>query len=767
MAKAADVYFRVDPWKIMEEGFDPAYSRVSESVFSLANEALGVRGCFDEGGSVDSLRGAYVNGVYDMERLNRSYRGIITETHFMIPAADWLMTEITLDGEKLDLGKVQFRDFRREMDMRRGTLERGFVWQTASGKELRLSFLRFMDRVHRERAYQRVVMEPLNFSGAVEIAAGLSFDVVHEGYKKCFWQDVRAEGEGSRFALQGSTTLSGQEVFAGAVLNISGDIQIAEKTAALRAVLPLEQGKILTVDKRVVILFDGDTGESLWQKGQAALTACGQISLDEALTAQEEYWAAYWRTSDVEIEAAEGQEAAVAAEQQGIRFCSFQLAQIYNGGSTRHNIGAKGLTGEAYNGHAFWDTEACCLPFYLFTNPRAARDLLLYRYNTLPQAIERAKMLDCEGACYPLATLNGDEACSLWQHANLQLQPSTAVAYGVWHYAHVTGDRDFLYTYGAEMLLQIARFLASRVEKGGQTGKYGFFGVMGPDEFHMMVNNNAYTNYMGMRTLLCAVQTLDDMRRDEPDAWAALMEKTALKADEITLWREIAENMYLPKDETGLIEQHEGYFNLPHTDINAIPVSQFPLYEHWSYDRIYRSDMVKQPDVLMMLYLYNSSFTEEEKRVNYAFYEPRTIHESSLSPAIHSILAAESGKMEEATRFFGFATRLDLDNYNRNTREGLHVTSIALAWVNIVYGFAGLRSDGEGLRFAPRLPERWKKLSFSILYQGRVILIRMEKEATGFRLLRGEPLQVQVYGKPCTINSEEVMIPASDANVSA
>ena len=758
MAKAADVYFQVDPWKIIEEGFDPAYSRVSESVFSLANETLGVRGSFDEGGSVDSLRGAYVNGVYDMERLNRSYRGIITETHFMIPAADWLMTEITLDGEKLDLGKVRFRDFRREMDMRRGTLERSFVWQTASGKELRLSFLRFMDMVHRERAYQRVAMEPLNFSGAVEMTAGLSFDVLHEGYKKCFWQDVRGEAQGSRLALQGRTTLSGQEVFAGAVLNMSGEARITEKAASLRAVLPLEQGKTLTVDKRAVILFDGDTGESLWQKGQQALTASGQVSLDEALTAQREYWAAYWRTSDVEIEAKEGQEAAVAAEQQGIRFCSFQLAQIYNGGSMRHNIGAKGLTGEAYNGHAFWDTEACCLPFYLFTNPRAARDLLLYRYNTLPQALKRAKMLDCEGACYPLATLNGDEACALWQHASLQLQPSTAVAYGVWHYAHVTGDRDFLYMYGAEMLLQIARFLASRVEKGGKTGKYGFFGVMGPDEFHMMVNNNAYTNYMGMRTLLCAAQTLDDMRRDRPDACAALMEKTALGEAEIARWREIAANMYLPQDETGLIEQHDDYFNLPHTDINAIPVSQFPLYEHWSYDRIYRSDMIKQPDVLMMLYLYNSSFTEEEKRVNYEFYEPRTIHESSLSPAIHSILAAESGKMEEAVRFFGFATRLDLDNYNRNTREGLHVTSIALAWVNIVYGFAGLRSDGEGLRFAPRLPERWKKLSFSVLYQGRVILIRMEKETTGFRLLQGDALQVQVYGKPCTISEKEILI---------
>ena len=761
MAKAADVYFSVDPWKIIEEGFDPAYSRVSESVFSLANETMGVRGCFDEGGSAPSLRGAYINGVYDIEPLNRSYRGIVDKTHFMIPAADWLMTGISLDGERLDLGRVRFRDFKREMDMRSGVLTRSFVWQTASGKELRLSFLRFVDMTHRERAYQRITMEPLNFSGEAMFSAGLSFDVLHEGYQKCFWQSARSEARENCLLLQSRTTLSGQEVFAGAKVDlpVNAQMEAKDKTVSLSAVLPLEKGRETRVDKRAVLLFNGQTGETLWQSGLKTLEESERVSLDEALEGQKACWAAYWRISDVRIEAAPGHAAAAAAEQQGIRFCSFQLAQIYNGGSMRHNIGAKGLTGEAYNGHAFWDTEACCLPFYLFTNPSAARDLLLFRYNTLPQALERAKMLDCRGACYPIATLNGEEACSLWQHASLQLQPSTAVAYGIWHYAHVTGDRAFLYDYGAEMLLQIARFLASRVEKGGQTGKYGFFGVMGPDEFHMMVNNNAYTNYMGKRSLLCAAETLERMRVDAPETFEALKEKTGLAEEEMALWREIAEQMYLPQGASGLIEQHDGYFNLPHTDIDLIPISQFPLYEHWSYDRIYRSDMIKQPDVLMMLYLYNTSFSETEKRVNYEFYEPRTIHESSLSPAIHSILAAELGKMEEAVRFFGFATRLDLDNYNRNTREGLHVTSIAMAWANIVYGFAGLRSDGDGLRFAPRLPERWRKLCFSMVFKGRVIRVCMEKEATRFRLERGEEITVLVYGKPYALHGEDTLIP--------
>ena len=765
MAKTADIYFRVDPWAVIEDGFEPAYSRVSESVFSLANENTGVRGYFDEGGDTDSLRGAYLNGVYDIEKLPRSYKGIIDHTHFMIPAADWLRTGIVLDGERLDLSRVRFRGFRRKLDMREGTLRREFIWETASGKELRLSFLRFLDMIRRERAYQRISMEALNFSGEISFSSSVSFDVTHELYRQCFWQETRTAAEGNRMMLQSRTALSGQEVFAGAILDLPGAVSFTEegKTVSANALLRLEQGKPCTVEKRAVLLFSGSKGEELWEQGGRALTESEKVSAESALQAQKAYWRDYWKISDIRIEPSGAETAeAVKAEQQGIRFCSFQLAQTYNGGSMRHNIGAKGMTGEAYNGHAFWDTEACCLPFYLFTNPEAAKDLLLFRYNTLPQALERAKMLDCRGACYPVATLNGDEACSLWQHASLQMQPSTAVAYGIWHYVHVTGDKAFLWQYGAEMLLQIARFLASRAARGGRTGKYGFFGVMGPDEFHMMVDNNAYTNYMGMRTLAYAAETLEQMRREQPEAWSALAEKTALNQEETDTWKTIAAEMYIPGGADGVMEQHDGFFNLPHTEINSIPVSEFPLYEHWSYDRIYRTDMIKQPDVLMILYLYNSSFSRDVKRANYDFYEPKTIHESSLSPAIHSILAAELDKMEEAVRFFGFATRLDLDNYNRNTREGLHLTSIAMAWANIVYGFAGLRSDGELLRFAPRLPERWKQLEFSVTYRNRVLRIRMERNGTVFRVAEGEPLSLCVYGKEYLSGAEELFVPGID-----
>lgn len=752
MAKVADKYFITHPWKVVEQGFDPDYARVSESVFALCNESLGVRGFFDEGGSVPGLRGAYTNGVYERECLPKSYRGIVDKSHFMIPSADWLVTGIAIDGETLDMGSVSFTDYVRELDMLTGTLTRSFIWHTKTNKALRVRFLRFLDMLNGERAYQRITLEALNFSGAVELESGVSFNVLHQGRNACFWGETRMDITGNRCSVQSGTLMSGQEVFAGAVWDAPGVChgKMQDKTALLSATVALRAEKPVNLDKRAVVLFDGTSGQELWENGCAALSVAACVPFDEALEAQRAYWAEHWRISDIEIAPgdASGQTArSVAEDQQGIRFCSFQLAQIYSGGSVRHNIGAKGLTGEVYNGHAFWDTEACCLPFYLFTEPKAARSLLLFRYNTLDKARERARMLDCDGACFPVATLNGEEACSLWQHANLQLQPSTAVAYGVWHYVRVTGDDDFLWQYGAEMLLEIARFLCGRAGKSASTGKYGYFGVMGPDEFHLMVDNNAYTNYMGKRTLEYALETLKRMEELHADKYAALCEKTCLRGEELCAWRTVADNMELPITGDGIIEQHTGYFDLPHIDINAIPVCEFPLYDHWSYDRIYRTDMVKQPDVLMLFYLYNGSFTRDVKRANYDFYEPRTIHESSLSPSVHSILAAELGRMDEATGFFGYATRLDLDNYNRNTGDGLHTTSLAMAWANIVYGFAGLRSDGELLRFAPRLPKRWGRLAFSLFYKGRILSLNIDKSRVCFKLRQGEPISLLVYDK--------------------
>lgn len=742
MAKVADKYLCVDPWKIIEDGFHPDRSEVSESLFSLANEHQGARGFFEEGYSGQSLIGVYLNGIYE-ERFTEgmSYKGISNRLVFMVNTVNWLYTRIEVDGETLDIAKSKFFGFRRVLDFRTGELRREFIWETASGKKLHLIFLRLLSMKTKELAYQQIRITPLNFSGKVSLMMGLDFSVPHRMFKQNFWECVR-KGDG---AILGVSQNIGHRLFAGMQVSAeSPQVPVeGEKFIGVRLEVNVVEGQGSVVGKSVMLHTERNPAQALdevWERGMSQLQTSTK-RYEDVLNCNRAYWENFWANSDITIDGD-------AETQQGIRFCIFQMQQTYRGVSNGANIGAKGLTGEAYNGNAFWDTETYCLPFYLFSNPNAARALIDYRYKTLPQALARARDLDCEGACYPIATIDGTESCTLWQHASLQFQPTTAVAYAIWHYVHVTGDKAFLQKEGAEMLVQICRFLASRGQWSAK-GKFGYYAVMGPDEFKMMVNNNAYTNYMAKRTFEFTLQVLDGMD----------LSHLGCSRDELNQWRRMASEMFIPYDsETKLYEQHEGFFNLPHIDVDSIPVEDFPLYHHWSYDRIYRNDMIKQPDVLMFMFLYNQSFSREEKQANYGYYEPRCIHESSLSPSVHSILASELGRHQEAFDFFHFATRIDLDNYNRNTHEGIHTTSIAAAWMNIVYGFGGMRSDGELLSFKPSIPAHWSGYSFQVVYHGSVIRVEVSQGRAMLRIINGEPVCVKVCSQVMEVNREGVTI---------
>ena len=309
------------------------------------------------------------------------------------------------------------------------------------------------------------------------------------------------------------------------------------------------------------------------------------------------------------------------------------------------------------------------------------------------------------------------------------------------------------------MLVEICRMLATRGDWSADKSRYGYYGVMGPDEFQMMVNNNCYTNYMGRFTLSYTEEVLDKLQRENAALYQRIMEKMHLTHAEREEWKKIAKAMYIPKDEEKkLYEQHEGFFNLPHVEVDDIPTEDFPLYSHWTYDRIYRNDMIKQPDVLMLMLLFNHDFTEEELRANYEYYEPKCIHESSLSPSVHSILASQLKKHDEAYQFFGFATRMDLDNYNRNSGEGIHTTSIAAAWMNIVYGFGGMRSDGKVLEFHPSIPEKWQGYSFCIGYEENVIVVTVKKNTVEFCTMKDKEIPVKIYGKDYTLSQAPLTI---------
>ncbi len=749
MAKVADMYFSVDPWKVVEDGFNPDYAMVSESVFSLGNEYMGVRGYFDEGYSGQRLQGNYINGVFERKDFEKSaYKGMPDHMTYMVNTIDWLSLRLCAEGETLDLNRSNFRDFQRVLHLRTGILTRTFVWILPSGHEIFLCFERFFSMGRTRFGGQRVTARALNFDGALSVEAGLDLSQPHVSENKNLWDCLEKRTDGTFCEIGGRVRRSGHLLYS--QCEFAGDFTNAapreekEKYAGISFLLPLTQGASRSFHRVVNVqtCTNPDAHGNKFMKRFAG----AREELPDYDTLKEEsaaWWTREWEHSDILIEGDE-------ANQQGIRFCIFQMHQTYHGAEHNSVIGAKGLTGEAYNGNTFWDTETYCLNFYLFNNPEAAKNLLMFRYHTLQKAQSRAEALDCRGAFYPIATIDGTECCNLWQHASLQLQASTGVAYGIHHYVQVTGDTAFLRDYGIPMLVEICRMLASRGDWSPKTGKYGYYGVMGPDEFQMMVNNNCYTNFLAKKTFEYTLSVLPT-------------DYNAVPAAERESWQVMAEKMEIPYDtSTALFEQHESFFRLPHVDVERIPVEEFPLYSHWSYDHIYRNDMIKQPDVLMMQFLYNSCFTAEQKRKNFEYYEPRCIHESSLSPSVHSILASELGLNEKAYDFFRFATRLDLDNYNRNTAEGLHTTSIAAAWMNIVYGFGGMRSDGTVLRFSPSIPVQWSCYSFRLIYGGDILCVTVTQKEAEFRTLSGREIDLEVYGEKVRACAASVFVPLSN-----
>lgn len=730
MAKQAEKYIEVDEWSIIERGFHKDKNAASESLFSIGNEYCGLRGYAEEGASAPSLQGCYFNGVYEWarEENNSAYKGIIKRGHYMVNAVNPVKTQIYIDGKKLDTAKRKLINYERKLDFKSGLFTRTFTVKTDKGN-LTFTFSRFLSMTDYRSLYQKIEIVT-DYPARIEIYAGLDFAAKHGG-KSGRWTKVNSAVNGLTCAIVGKTQSTNQYLACEQNIALSENAEVESVEDKLSAGVKIRtsvNGKF-TLTKHVISSVD-KTGETNGKLPENTFNK----DYGKALRDNIKYYDKFWAASDIRIDGDR-------ENQQGIRFCIFQLQQTYHGVDCTDNIGAKGLTGEAYSGHAFWDTETYCLPYYLFNNLIAAKDLLLFRYSTLDKAKERAKQLDCKGACYPIATLNGNEACDLWQHASLQFQPSTGVAYGIRHYVNVSKDTRFLTDYGMEMLLEISRFLLSRGELGAD-GKFGYFCVMGPDEFQMMVNHNCYTNYMAKKTFEYTVECFEKYG-----------DKVNLGAteDELKAFAECAEKMYIPYDDgTKLFEQHDGFFRLPHVEVKDIPVTDFPLYYHWSYDRIYRNDMIKQPDVLMFMLLYGGDFTFEQKKANYEYYEPRCIHESSLSPSVHSILASELKKHDEALNFFGFASRLDLDDYNRNTCEGLHTTSIAAAWLNIVYGFGGIRSDGEKLIINPSIPDIWKGYSFKLNYNGCNVKVEVQKGKATIEVAGGS-VNAIVCGKEKTL----------------
>ena len=747
MGKVSSKYLKVDPNLLIEEGFHQDKNMVSESLFSLGNEYSGVRGFFEEGVSLPSLIGTYYNGIieYALEDIPNAYKGIAKRTHFTINSTNYLKCLIQIDGETLDLAKVKFKDFKRVLDMNSGLLTRTFTLLTNKG-EVELSFKRILGMKSHHFAIQEISFKA-NYNANLHLVLYLDGNILHWG-NHCYYQRGREEelSDGALLYIKTLTTKQSLLTLMDVSSPIKGKYSHQEKEVSLTYDLSLNKDKEVTFTRHVINIADkkhDDHYEENLKLGLKELKEIKQKGLSGLIKENEEFFKEAYKMSDIKINGDD-------MDAQGIRFCLFNLQQAYHGYEEDNNIGAKGLSGEAYSGHAFWDSETYCLPYFLFSNQKAAKDLILFRYHTLDQARQRAKDLDCLGACFPIATRNGEEACTLWQHASTQLQPTSAVAYAIYHYMNIYEDEEFMDNYGLELLLEITKFLYTRGQWNSNHTHFGYYGVMGPDEFQVMVNHNTYTNFMNKKAMEYTLKVLKEKKNTKKE----LIKRLGYSDEFINEVQSAIDNMLILYDEkTHMFEQHMGYYDLPHIDVDKIPQEEFPLYAHWSYDRIYRNDMIKQPDVLMFMFLYNQDFTNEQLKANYEYYEPRCIHESSLSPSIHSILALQLQKYDEALDFFGFATRLDLDDYNRNTKEGLHMTSIAAAWMNIIYGFLGLRSDKKTLRISPFLPSRWSSYEVNLSIKESKLNFLVNKESLTVKV-EGKPVDIIIFDKKEHIEKE-------------
>jgi len=727
--------------------------RLAESITSIGNGLMGMRGNFEETYTGDTHRGSYLAGVWfpDKTRVGWWKNGYPNYFGKVINAMNLISLRVTVNDTEIDLAALPVLRFERTLDMRTGVLFRKAVVQLPQG-EVEIQTERFVSIARREVLAIQYTVTP-QFDCTIRLLPALDADVhnLDSNYDETFW-DFAGEGQqGDVFHVSARTKENPFDAprFTVAAAMISdapgmepqpGEIRpgyvCRPYTACVRA------GESAAIHKYVAVATSRDHAEDA-----LAQTACNTVMGAQAAgyaTLRGEHEAAWlerWARADVTID---GDDAA----QQGIRFNIFQLFSTYYGEDSRLNIGPKGFTGEKYGGATYWDTEAYCLPMYLaIAGQETARDLLKYRHSQLEGAYFNARQQGLPGALYPMVTFTGVECHNEWEITFEEIHRNAAIAFAIHQYVRYTGDAEYLRTYGLEVLAAIAEFWAGRVHEHKAKNCFMIHGVTGPNEYENNVNNNWYTNRMAMWCLEYTIEAaaLADERR-----------RAALGLDAATLahYADIAARMYLPHDaELDIIVQHDTFLDKDLMPASAIPLEERPICQHWSWDRILRSCFIKQADVLQGLYFLGHVYDLDTKRRNFAFYEPMTVHESSLSPCVHSILAAEIGEHNKAVEMYQRTARLDLDNINNDTEDGLHITSMAGSWLSIAQGFAGMRiTEEQGLAFAPFLPDCWQGYAFTIVYRGRRLRIEVTQKAVTLILLDGQPLEVSLWGKKVQVD---------------
>ena len=748
-------YLQTDPWCIIEEGFHVNKQLASESIFSLGNGHIGQRANFEEYYSGETMLGSYIAGIYYPEKAERgNWKNGYSETNDrIINAPNWTAISVRLNDDRLDLAEWDIRNFRRVLNMREGFLERTFEAISSKGHRIQVSVKRFLSMAETEVGAISYSVKSLNYEGRISFLPLIDGDVrnTDTNYNEQFWNVLQTKTEQDVSHLWVQTRRMDFHVCAALTyvlyknneqLNVNPTKIEKEKVAGFSVGTDVRIGDTVCLNKYVAVINSlNHPREELTERACTLARAAKNKGWNQLFEEHTAVWAQKWLHSDIIIDSD-------IAAQQAIRYSIFQLNQTYAGDDARLNISPKGFTGEKFAGATRWDTEAICIPFYLCTTPQnVSKNLLLYRFRHLPRAIQNAEKLGFTNgaALFPVSTFNGGESHNEWEFTFEEIHRNGIIAYAIYNYIQYTGDQTYLEEYGLKVLIGIARFWCQRVNISTEKNKYVILGVTGPNMYENNVNNNWFTNYIAVWTLKYAIESIDKVKQNNFRAFEDIAQDTQFTSAEVFQWKDIIENMYYPQNkELGIFLQQDGFMDKTLTKASEIPESQLPINQNWTWDRIVRSSLIKQADVVQGLYFFEDNFDKETIKRNFDFYEPLTVHESSLSPCTHSIVASMIGDKQKAYDLYLRTARLDLDDYNNEVEDGLHITSMAGTWLAIVQGFGGMRVKEGKLFFNPQIPDKWNAFAFNILFRGNQLNVRVEKNRTIIHNIKGDNIDLFV-----------------------
>lgn len=746
-------------WSIIENEFVKENVGASESLFSIGNGYMGQRANFEENYSGNSLQGNYIGGIYypDKTRVGWWKNGYPEYFAKVLNAPNWIGIDIKINGETLDLNTCTVSHFYRELNMKEGWLLRKFTATLNNGNQIEVESTRFISFKIKELGVIKYKITALNFDGNIEFNSYIDAGIKNHdaNYNEYFWKILDVGTDESSIGYACSETFKTEFRVCTAMQNffyLNGNqfptkekVISAEKKINFQYQFTVKEKDTITLEKFVAVTQSMNHEKNyLLTPAKKVLHEGINLGFDTLQLEQKQAWDSIWETADIVIEGD-------VKAQQAIRFNIFQLNQTYTGDDNRLNIGPKGFTGEKYGGSTYWDTEAYCIPFYMSTKDKhVAENLLKYRYYQLDKAIENAQKLGFTNgaALYPMVTMNGEECHNEWEITFEEIHRNGAMIYAIYNYVNYTNDYQYIPKYGMEVMIGVARFWAQRANFSKEKNQFVILGVTGPNEYENNVNNNFYTNYLAQWCLQFTKDNLDYIKDKYANDYQRIIEKTRLTQEEIHHWINVSKNMYFPKSEAlGIYLQQDGFLDKEIIPTSELPKAQRPLNQKWSWDRILRSCYIKQADVLQGLYFFENHFDISTLEKHFDFYENITVHESSLSPCVHSIMASKINRIDKAYELYLRTARLDLDDYNHEVHEGLHITSMAGTWLSVVQGFGGMRNFDNQLTFNPIIPEQWKSYSFKINYRGTTLLIYKDHQTTKITNLSGIPVEISVFGE--------------------